>query len=121
MTVYALDHLQLAIPAGGENDARRFYVEALGLEEIPKPPHLAKRGGLWLRLGETQLHLGVENDFRAAKKAHPALLVLDLPALISKLGGFGYQIVRDQPLDGYDRVYTSDPFGNRIELMEKSS
>ena len=82
MAVHGIDHVQLAIPVGGEARARRFYGEILGLVEVPKPPNLATRGGAWFRCGPLQLHLGVESDFRAAKKAHPALLVSDLAGLL---------------------------------------
>ena len=118
MNVIALDHVQLAMPAGGEAQARAFYRDTLGIPETPKPPHLAARGGCWFERGALKLHLGVERDFRAAKKAHPALLVEDLPALAARLTGRGYVIAADEPLDGYDRLYTDDPFGNRIELLE---
>jgi catechol 2,3-dioxygenase-like lactoylglutathione lyase family enzyme len=116
--VERIDHVQLAMPAGGEDEARRFYGELLGLPEQPKPPHLAVRGGCWFGTGPLQLHLGVEPDFRPAKKAHPALLVRDLPALVDALRRAGVELVDDEPLEGYDRIYAYDPFGNRIELLE---
>jgi catechol 2,3-dioxygenase-like lactoylglutathione lyase family enzyme len=112
------DHVQLAMPRGGEDEARRFYVEALGLAEAPKPPHLAARGGCWFDGPALRLHLGVDSDFRPARKAHPALLVRGLPALRQRLRTAGYVLRDDEPLEGYDRVYVDDPFGNRIELME---
>jgi catechol 2,3-dioxygenase-like lactoylglutathione lyase family enzyme len=118
MRIERIDHVQLAMPAGGEDDARRFYAGVLGIPELPKPPHLAVRGGVWFERGDLKIHLGVEKDFRAAKKAHPALLVSGLPALAEALRGAGFAVVVDEPLEGYDRIYTSDPFGNRIELME---
>lgn len=118
MSVDGLDHVQLAMPAGGESDAKAFYEGLLGVPEVPKPPHLAKRGGCWFEAEAVKIHLGVEQDFRAAKKAHPALLVSNLPALVEKLVTAGVQVVDDEPLEGYDRVYAYDPFGNRIELME---
>ncbi|HYC46067.1 MAG TPA: alpha/beta fold hydrolase [Burkholderiales bacterium] len=119
MAVYGIDHIQLAMPAGGEALARRFCVELLGLEEIPKPPALAARGGAWFRCGAMQLHLGVEADFRAAKKAHPGLLVRDLAGLLSRLREAGFEVKFDQaPLAGFERAFTADPFGNRIELLE---
>jgi catechol 2,3-dioxygenase-like lactoylglutathione lyase family enzyme len=116
-----IDHVQLAIPPGGEDEARRFYVETLGLAEAPKPPHLAARGGCWFDGPGLRLHLGVETDFRPAHKAHPALLVRGLPALRQRLHAAGYVLRDDEPLEGYDRVYVDDPFGNRIELMEPVS
>lgn len=119
MAVYGIDHVQLAMPAGGETLARRFYGELLGLTEIPKPPNLATRGGAWFRCGPLQLHLGVESDFRAAKKAHPALLVGDLAGLLRTLTAAGCEVKYDpEPVQGFDRAFTSDPFGNRIELVE---
>lgn len=112
------DHVQLAIPPGGEDEARRFYVGALGLAETPKPPHLAARGGCWFEAPGLRLHMGVEADFRPARKAHPALLVRGLPGLRRRLQAANYVLRDDEPLEGYDRVYVDDPFGNRIELME---
>jgi catechol 2,3-dioxygenase-like lactoylglutathione lyase family enzyme len=119
MRVYGLDHVQVAMPRGAEDEARAFYAGVLGLTEVPKPPHLAKRGGVWFEGGTLQLHLGVEEDFRPARKAHPALLVEGLHELISLCDRHGHAVVRDEPLEGYERVYVSDPFGNRIELMER--
>jgi catechol 2,3-dioxygenase-like lactoylglutathione lyase family enzyme len=116
--VERIDHVQLAMPAGREDDARTFYEGVLGIPEQPKPPHLATRGGCWFESETLKIHLGVEADFRPAKKAHPALLVRDLPALVQRLEAAGATVVDDEPLEGYDRVYVSDPFGNRIELME---
>ena len=116
--VVAIDHVQLAMPAGGEAQARAFYRDALGITEIPKPPHLAKRGGCWFERGELKIHLGVEADFRAARKAHPALRVEGLKALTEKLRRLGFTVRDDEPLEGYDRIYVDDPFGNRIELLE---
>ena len=118
MPVDGLDHVQLAMPAGREAEARAFYASLLGITEVPKPPHLAARGGCWFENDKVKIHLGVEHDFRAAKKAHPALLVSDLPSLVAQLRGAGADVVDDEPLEGYDRVYVYDPFGNRLELME---
>lgn len=119
MSIEKIDHVQLAMPAGGEDRARAFYGALLGIPEAAKPPHLAKRGGCWFERGDLKVHLGVEADFTPARKAHPAFLVRDLSALIGKLKAAGYEPAPDQPLEGYERVYLSDPFGNRIELMEK--
>ena len=118
MQILRLDHVQLAMPAGGEGLARAFYEGALGIPEVPKPPDLAKRGGCWFERGELKIHLGVERDFRPARKAHPALHVQDLPRLIEKLQGLGYALKEDEPLEGFHRIYVDDPFGNRIELLE---
>jgi catechol 2,3-dioxygenase-like lactoylglutathione lyase family enzyme len=118
MTILAIEHVQLAMPAGREADAREFYSRLLGIPEIPKPPELAKRGGAWFESGSLKIHLGVEADFRPARKAHPALLVRDLRALADRLREAGVEVIED-PLEGYVRVYVADPFGNRIELMER--
>src|SRR5829696_1417533 len=118
MRVSGIDPVQLAMPKGGEDEARRFYGNLLGLPEQPKPPNLAARGGCWFGTEGIVLHLGVEDGFRPARKAHPALLVEDLPALVRQLDDAGIEVVGDEPLPGYDRVYVADPFGNRIELLE---
>lgn len=118
MRVLAVDHVQLAMPAGEEERARSFYQGVLGIKEMPKPPHLAVRGGVWFEEGALKIHLGVEKEFRPAKKAHPALLVEGLGELVERCKAAGYEVVSDEPLEGYQRVYVSDPFGNRIELME---
>ena len=120
MTILSMDHVQLAMPIGEEDLARSFYVNVLGFVEVPKPPELAKRGGVWFESGHVKLHLGVEADFKPARKAHPAFLVADLDALIAKTKMAGYETDTSQPpLDGYKRAHVFDPFGNRIELMEK--
>jgi catechol 2,3-dioxygenase-like lactoylglutathione lyase family enzyme len=120
MRILSIDHIQIAMPAGEEDKARTFYAGILGFREIPKPPDLAKRGGAWFQSGEAQLHLGVEPDFRPAHKAHPAFVVDDLNALIAEVQKAGYETDTSQPpLDGYRRAHIFDPFGNRIELMEK--
>lgn len=119
MTIYALEHVQLAMPPGEEDRARTFYRDVLGLQEVPKPADLAARGGVWFASGTLKLHLGVEQDFKPARKAHPALLVDDLHALIERCERAGFATVTDMPLPGYERVYVADPFGNRIELLER--
>ena len=119
MPLVGIDHVQLAMPAGREDDARRFYAGALGIPEVPKPAPLAARGGAWFELGAVRLHLGVEPDFRPARKAHPALLVRDLDAFVTGLRGKGLE-VRDDDLPGLRRAYVYDPFGNRIELTEQA-
>lgn len=118
MPIRAIHHVQLAMPAGGEDRGRRFYGDLLGLVEQPKPPHLAARGGCWFEGDGARIHLGVEADFRPATKAHPALLVSDLEALVARLRQAHAPIVDDEPLEGFARVYVTDPFGNRLELME---
>jgi catechol 2,3-dioxygenase-like lactoylglutathione lyase family enzyme len=118
MRIVRLDHVQLAMPPGGEERARSFFGEALGIPEVPKPLELAKRGGCWFERGELKIHLGVEKGFRPARKAHPALEVSDLPALVARLQALGYAVKEDEPLEGFLRVYVDDPFGNRIELLE---
>ena len=112
-----VDHVQLAMPPGGEDKARAFYGDALGLEEQPKPPPLAARGGCWFSNGPVTLHLGVEDDFRAARKAHPAVTVDDLDALCAVLAEAGHPVRFDDELPGVRRCYVDDPFGNRIELI----
>jgi catechol 2,3-dioxygenase-like lactoylglutathione lyase family enzyme len=118
VAIVAIEHVQLAMPPGREQAAREFYQGLLGIPEVPKPPQLAKRGGAWFERGSLKIHLGVEVDFRPARKAHPALLVADLEALISQLKAHNVKVIDDDPLEGYLRVYVADPFGNRIELME---
>src|SRR4029453_11012151 len=105
------------MPAGMEKVAREFYQSLLGIPEVPKPPELAKRGGAWFERGSLKIHLGVEPDFRPARKAHPALLVTELEALISRLKEHDVEVIAD-PMEGYLRVYVADPFGNPLELME---
>ena len=120
MKLLSFDHVQLAMPAGDEEKARAFYGGILGMTELPKPPELAKRGGAWFQAGGVVLHLGVEADFRPARKAHPALLVDDLAAFVQSCQANGLETDTSQPpLDGYRRAHVFDPFGNRIELMEK--
>lgn len=121
MSILAIDHVQLAIPRGGEPLARAFYGGVLGFGEIPKPAELAGRGGAWFRSGAVQLHVGVETDFRPAVKAHPALLVDDLAAILARARAAGARIAEDAPLPGHARAFVFDPFGNRIELMQARS
>jgi catechol 2,3-dioxygenase-like lactoylglutathione lyase family enzyme len=118
MRILSIDHVQLAMPPGGEADARRFYVGALGMTETPKPAALAARGGCWFHSGGASIHLGVEADFTPAKKAHPALLVSDLVECRRALEAAGAQVDEDPSPTGNRRFYTLDPFGNRIELIE---
>ncbi len=116
--IIGINHVQLAMPVGGEVQARKFYGEVLGITEVPKPPALAVRGGAWFDCGTFQLHLGVEADFRPAKKAHPALMVQDLAHFVAQLKLHDCPIESAEPISGVNRVFTSDPFGNKIELME---
>jgi catechol 2,3-dioxygenase-like lactoylglutathione lyase family enzyme len=118
MRVRRLDHILLAMPAGRESEARKFYQGILGIPEATKPSELAARGGCWFEDGELKVHLGVEKNFAPARKAHPAFIVDDLAALTSALVQAGFPISHDEPLEGYDRIFVHDPFGNRIELME---
>jgi catechol 2,3-dioxygenase-like lactoylglutathione lyase family enzyme len=112
-----LDHVQLAIPVGGEAEARRFYCGLLGMQEIAKPPALAARGGLWLQSGSVVIHLGVEAEFRPARKAHPALICASYPALVATLRAAGVEVRDDRELPGVERCHVADAFGNRIELI----
>ena len=106
------------MPRGREDDARAFYRDILGLAELPKPANLAVRGGVWFAAGDRQIHLGVEDHFRPAKEAHPALRVEDLDAFRSRLAEGGCAPYEDEPLPGYRRFYVADPFGNRLEFIE---
>ncbi|WP_393098410.1 VOC family protein [Streptomyces sp. LN325] len=122
----AIDHVQLAAPPGSEDLLRRYYVDALGMTEIPKPPVLAARGGCWFRAGTVQLHLGIEGasggggpaGFRPAKKAHPGLRVTDIEAYAARLESHGAEVTWDDDLPGHRRFYSEDPVGNRLEFLE---
>jgi catechol 2,3-dioxygenase-like lactoylglutathione lyase family enzyme len=118
MTVLGIEHVQLAMPRGAERGARAFYGGVLGLCEVPKPADLAKRGGCWFANGAMKLHLGVEDDFRAAKKAHVALVVDDLDALIAKARAAGCETTDPAPFQSWRQAYVFDLFGNRLELLE---
>ena len=115
--VLALDHVQLAMPPGGEDAARAFYDGLLGLPEVPKPAPLAVRGGCWFARGGVRIHLGAEPGFRPAEKAHPAFTIADLDGLAAALAAAGHRVDWDDELPGVRRCYTDDPFGNRIELI----
>jgi catechol 2,3-dioxygenase-like lactoylglutathione lyase family enzyme len=112
----AIDHVQLAMPAGREDDARSFFCEILGMTELPKPPELAKRGGCWFASGDVQVHLGVDPEFRPARKAHPGLRCADLAALLERLRAAGIHYEEDRAAFT-PRAFVHDPFGNRIELL----
>ncbi|MGE3800123.1 MAG: glyoxalase [Candidatus Kapaibacterium sp.] len=114
-----IDHIQLAMPRGEEEKARSYFTQLLGMEEERKPETLAMRGGCWFRSGVVVIHLGVENDFRPQKKAHPALVVLNLDLLATQLQEGGYPVQWDNALGDRRRFYSEDPFGNRIEFMER--
>jgi hypothetical protein len=113
----AIDHVQLAMPAGGEETARRFYVDVLNMIELPKPSELEKRGGCWFQSGAVQVHLGVENDFRPAKKAHPAFRCRNYEFCVSYLRATGINVSQVDDIPGVRRCHIHDPFGNRIELI----
>lgn len=117
MRISGLDHVQLAIPVGGEADARSFYGDRLGLAEVHKPAQLAGRGGCWFVGPSLALHLGVEDPFSPARKAHPAFLVEDLAALRSELESAGIATSDDPAEIGVRRFYAEDPFGNRLEFV----
>ncbi|MGZ9809572.1 glyoxalase [Pseudoroseicyclus sp. H15] len=118
---WRIDHVQLAIPAGGEAAGRAFWVDLLGRTELPKPEGLAGRGGLWLRAGAVELHLGVAEPFVPAAKAHPCFAVPDLDALAKALGDAGHPVRWDEAIAGRRRFFTDDPFGNRVEFMAETS
>jgi catechol 2,3-dioxygenase-like lactoylglutathione lyase family enzyme len=121
MRIKGIDHIQLAMPRGREDEARAFYEGVLGIPEAKKPTNLAKRGGCWFVREGLRVHLGVDDDFRPARKAHPAFLVEDLSGLRTLLEASGVTAKVDEPLEGYDRIYVDDPFGNRLELLEPAS
>ena len=121
MSVLALDHVQLAMPAGEETRARGFYSGVLGLPEKPKPPNLAAYGGAWFQVGSLKVHLGVDKHFIAARKAHPAFTVDDLDDVAVRLRTHCHPVILDDALPGCRRLFTEDPFGNRIELIQDSS
>jgi catechol 2,3-dioxygenase-like lactoylglutathione lyase family enzyme len=116
MTFLGIDHVQLAAPRGSETEARRFYSRVLGLEELPKPAAISSRGGCWFRIGAQELHVGVEDPFVPARKAHPGLLVSDLAAIRARLAAAGVGYEDDTKIEDVDRLFVHDPFGNRLEL-----
>ena len=117
-TIEALDHVQLAAPPGSEDALRAYYAGTLGMTEIPKPPVLAARGGCWFSAGSVVLHLGIEEDFRPARKAHPGIRVRGLDSLAARLTEAGAPVMRDDDLPGHRRFYSEDPVGNRLEFLE---
>lgn len=114
-----LDHIQLAMPANEEAKARAFYGDLLGLQEIDKPEPLRARGGCWFQVGTQQLHLGVEAEFKPAKKAHPAFRVQHYEVLQELLVKNGFMVLPDDTLQDVERFYTHDPFGNRLEFIKE--
>ena len=111
-------HVQLAMPPGEEETAIAFYGDVLGLEQVPKPPELAARGGVWFRSGDVEVHLGIEEGFHPAMKAHPAFLVEDIERMRARVEMSGYKVIDDEQYSGFQRVHVRDPFGNRLELVE---
>ena len=118
MTVLEIDHVQVAAPVGCEPEARAFYGELLGLDELPKPEALAARGGCWFAAGAQELHVGVEDPFTPARKAHPSFVVSDLHDLASRLGTAGIEVKFNDLIPGTTRFETTDPFGNRLEFRQ---
>ncbi len=116
--IVGVHHVQLAMPAGREDEAEAFYAGVLGIPRVPKPAPLAGRGGAWFRGGGVEVHLGVEDDFRPARKAHPAFLVRDLDEIRRRLKRAGHVVRPDEAFDGRRRFHADDPFGNRLEFME---
>lgn len=117
--IIGIDHVQLAMPHDGETHARRFWVDLMGLAEVTKPAHLAGNGGCWFEGHGVSIHCGVEEAFLPAERAHPALLVDDLDTLVLRLERAGVPFKPGKPLEGYVRGDIADPFGNRIELMQR--
>jgi len=118
MAISGIDHVQVAAPTGCEDDARAFYGGLLGLEEIQKPAALAARGGCWFRAGAQELHVGVEERFAPARKAHPGLVDDDLAGLADRLRGAGHGVTFDDAIPGVERIHVADPFGNRLEIRQ---
>ena len=118
MTVTGIDHVQVAAPAGCEAEARAFYGELLGMAELPKPDALVARGGCWFSAGAQELHVGVEEGFAPARKAHPSFVTDDLDGLASRLAAAGIGVAYDDLIPGVRRFETADPFGNRLEFRQ---
>ena len=118
MAFSGLDHVQVAAPPGSEEAARAFYGGLLGLEELPKPAELRGRGGCWFRVGAQELHVGIEEAFAPARKAHPGLVTDDLAGVVGRLRAAGAEVIEDRAIPGVERVYVADPFGNRLELRQ---
>ena len=118
MHIECLDHVQLAMPEGGEALARSFYQDVLEIPEVPKPTDLAARGGCWFERGSLKVHLGVEAEYRPARKAHPGFLVSGFAELCERLRGAGYEVRPEAVTSGPARAFVDDPFGNRIEIID---
>ncbi len=118
VNVLGIDHVQVAAPAGCEAEARAFYGGLLGLEELRKPDALRARGGCWFRVGAQELHVGTEEPFASARKAHPGLVVSDVAALAERLRGAGIAVALDDSIPGVQRFHAADPFGNRLEFRQ---
>ena len=118
VTILRIDHVQVAAPPGCEAEARAFYGGLLGLVELEKPEPLRARGGCWFRAGTAELHVGVEDPFTPARKAHPGLVVDDLGELAARLGAEGIEVTPDDTIPGVERAHVADPFGNRLELRQ---
>ena len=116
--IVSLHHVQLAMPAGGEDQAREFYRDILGLPEQDKPVDMQRNGGCWFEEGAVRIHLGTEKDFRPARKAHPALMVQDFEQLFERCEAAGYLVERSNKIDGHARFFVDDPFGNRVEIIQ---
>lgn len=114
-----LHHVQLAIPPGGEDKSRDFWSATIGLDELPKPPALAARGGCWFAGGGLEVHLGAEPEFTPARRAHPGIEVTGLSELAARLESAGVSVKWDNEMPGYDRFYSADPFGNRLEFLQR--
>jgi len=121
VTFDRLHHMQLAMPRAEERAARDFFVGVLGMTEVDKPPALAARGGAWFRAGDVELHLGVEDNFRPARKGHPGIVVTDLDDVVHRLIEAGQDVSWDADFPGFRRVYAHDPFGNRLEFLQPAS
>lgn len=117
MFLTGIDHIQLAAPIGSEKQARDFYSSVLGMKEIPKPENLQSRGGCWFRCGVQEVHIGIQANFVAAEKAHPGFTVRSLNELKRRLVENGYDVEEELPIEGRSRIFTKDPFGNRIEFL----
>jgi catechol 2,3-dioxygenase-like lactoylglutathione lyase family enzyme len=120
MAITGFDHVQIAIPEGGEDEARAFFTGLLGMKEVAKPANLS-RLGCWFESGSASLHIGVDPDFTPAKKAHPAFLVDNIATLRAALADAGFPLSEEKPIEGYMRFFTKDPFGNRIEIMQRAA
>ena len=119
MPILSIDHVQIAIPVASEDRARAFYSGILGFTEVPKPAEMAERKSIWFVAGAVSLHLGLEPDFHAAKRAHPAFVVAGLDGILAACERAGLSTKPDTSFNGFRRVHVFDPFGNRLELMER--